>query len=117
MNEYQTTKKIVMVIVAIALIGPLILVTQNPTFGAIALLIGLATIVQSLRYLRHIASHNRKENNQHTSKRQDQSRTVYVSLLDDSGVPLDEAVAAARLNKARLMAGPRDTVIGVKRKV
>ena len=117
MNEYKLTKNVVIVIIAIALIGPPILVMYNPTLGAIALFAGLITIIRSLRYLRYIERQDHQETDRHALRRQDQGRTVYVSLLDEAGVPLDEAAAAARINKARLLAGPRDTVIGVKRQV
>jgi hypothetical protein len=51
------------------------------------------------------------------SARQNRGRTIFVQLADDHGNALPADDVQARLAAAHQNAGPRDTVIGVHRKV
>lgn len=46
-----------------------------------------------------------------------QAQTIFVQLIDEDGNELAPEVAESKLAAAQLLAGPRDMVIGVRRKV
>ncbi|HEY1017021.1 MAG TPA: hypothetical protein VGE07_30185 [Herpetosiphonaceae bacterium] len=112
---YRTT---VLAMIAIAVIAPLaVMLLVDFNTGLIFLLFGLLYSVYTIvngKLLRSIDAEGERDD-RHAAARQNRGSTIYVPLLDDAGNPLDPAAAERLLARARLMAGPRETVVGVER--
>lgn len=111
----QRSKRFFIAMIAFSLIGPSALLFWNPEIGGLTLLLGLIVASRCIRLLRMVQDSS--ESGTHRLARDDRGQTVFVQLVDDEGNDLEPALAQARLAAARLMAGPRDTVIGVRHKV
>jgi hypothetical protein len=88
--------------------------------GVVAFLIGLFIAMRAIRVLRADAANSLLDDPSYQRLQQHQGergRTIWVSLLDDQGQPLDAAAAERKLAQARKAAGPRDMVVGVRGKV
>jgi hypothetical protein len=117
MNDSKVNRNIMIGLTVVAVIITVLIMMQSVLWGLVALAGSGITLMRGMAFLRSIEHDDRQANGYARPERHGQGQTIYVSLLDDAGVPLDEAAAAARLSKARMMAGPRDTVIGVNRQV
>lgn len=115
----KTQQRTAQIIIALAIVIPLLVLLWNVRLGVLLLFIGLFIAYNAVRL---INESKRMERLQQYDARVEQSqsnqaRLVYVQLVDDNGVELAPEVQEAKLARARLAAGPRDTVVGVKRKV
>lgn len=111
----RRTWRIMMVVV---LVVPVLVMFWNLRVGALLLLFGLFTAYRALRLINASLRMEQAERNSRLEQtRANQARLVYVQLVDEQGVELPPDVQQAKLAQARLLAGPRDTVVGVKRKV
>jgi hypothetical protein len=118
--DERRQRRIQLAIVAFTLVGPLVVAVWSPEWAALALLLGLIIALRALRVMRADALNARSDDPslqrmQHLQG--ERGRTVWVSLLDDNGQPLDAAAAERKLAQARAAAGPRDMVVGVRGKV
>jgi hypothetical protein len=104
-------------LMAISIGGPLLLILWNPQVGGILMLLGLVIAARCINLIRSMHMTNSVDDTTVLMARQNRARTIFVSLLDEQGQPLPTEIAQARLATAYQDAGPRDTVIGVQRKV
>jgi hypothetical protein len=113
-------RRLQLAIVSLSVLGPLVLAVWSPEWAVLFLLFGLIIAMRGIRTLRTTALNDLR--NDPSLRRMnhlqgERGRTVWVSLLDDNGQPLDEAAAEQKLAQARAAAGPRDMVVGVRGKV
>lgn len=110
--------KVLKIIMAGALIGPIVVLFFDPKLGAALLLLGGAIAITASRAL-SAASHQAalEREKQLWERRTNSSRTIYVQLVDDKGRDLPQRIAEKRLAEAQMRAGPRDTVVGVHHRV
>jgi flagellar hook-basal body complex protein FliE len=111
----QRSKRFFMGMIAFSLIGPLVLLFWNPEVGGILLLLSFIVTSRCLRLLRMAA--DTSETEEQRQSQDNRGQTVFVQLVDDQGNDLEPTQVQARIAAAQLTAGPRDLVIGVRRKV
>ncbi len=107
-------RRILRIVTVLVIVVPLIILWWSLALGAIALFLGAFVAAQTSRQLRALSC---VEGNDLRQQRENQSALVFVSLLAPDGAPLDPDAAQARLEAARLKAGPRAEVVGVYRDV
>ena len=118
--DERRQRRMQLAIVAFTLLGPLVMAVWSPEWAAIFLLLGLIVALRALRVLRATALEDLGDDpslQRMHHLQGERGRTVWVSLLDDNGQPLDAAAAERKLAQARATAGPRDMVVGVRGKV
>src|SRR5687768_16118773 len=107
-------RRILRIVTALVIVVPLIILWWSLPIGAVALFLGTLVAAQTSRQLR---AFSRVEGDDLLQQRENQSALVFVSLLAPDGAPLAPEAAQARLEAARLKAGPRAEVVGVYRDV
>lgn len=118
--KLRTNRAITSITMIVCFVVPLglMIFTDLPYAGAL-FLIGLICAYQvwrGRRMLEEIDDFDQAgERQRRAAERQNRGTTIYVPLLDDAGAPLDPAAAERLLARARMMAGPRETVVGVER--
>jgi len=114
--DKRLEKRLLFAVIFVVTIGPIIVMIRDVGLGAILLIVGLFFTIQCIRILQAIQIEGASEDQEALYRQQNQGRTIYVPLVDDRGYDLEPAIAEQRLAEARLKAGPRDTVIGVRHK-
>ena len=113
----QGSKRFFVVLMVAAIVGPIAAMIWWPQIGAILFFLGLAIVARCVYLIRAIHTEGAQQDQAQLYSRRDRGQTIFVQLVDDDGNDLDQATARARLAAANLRAGPRDTVVGVRRKV
>ena len=113
----QHGKRFFIGLLVAAIVGPIAVMIWLPTIGAILFLLGLAIAARCIYLIRMIHSEGAQQDQEQLYSRRDRGQAIFVQLVDDDGNDLDQATAEARLAAANLRAGPRDMVVGVRRKV
>ena len=109
--------KVFMVLIALAMLGPAVIMVWNVQVGAVLFLVGLFVTYRCLLFLREMRAEAEWDNPALLQGQRNRARTIFVQLVDDNGNDLDAPTAQARLAAAYQNAGPRDSVVGVRRKV
>jgi hypothetical protein len=113
----QLHRQIAQAVIIAALIAPVIIFFVLPELGPFALIGGLMTALGAATSMRRRGAYDAFEAERALQYHEVKGKTIFVQLVDDYGNELDRATAERKLAEARLNAGPKDTVIGVKRKV
>ncbi len=113
----RVERRLLLGLIGLVIFGPVAVMMWNLRLGVVLLLLGLIVAYQGSRMLRALNAEGAVQDQQYLYSRRDRGRTIYVELVDDDGNELQPSVAEQRLAEARLNAGPRDTVIGVRRKL
>ena len=104
-------------LIVVCLLAPFALLLWDRQLGFFACVIGIPIATRGLRLLRTIHLERTLQSLQVPQAKLNQAQTKLVQLIDENGNELEPEVAQTRLAAARLQAGPRDMVIGVRRKV
>jgi hypothetical protein len=113
----QQSKRFFIGVLVVAIVGPIAIMLWKPQIGGLLFLLGLFVAARCLYLIRTITTEGARQDQAQLYSRRDRGQTIFVQLIDNDGNDLDPATAQARLAAANLRAGPRDTVIGVRRKV
>ena len=113
----HTSKTFFLTLIVLSFLVPIVLMFWNVQYGAVALVLGLAIAWRGLRLVRMIQMQGTLQDQQALQVKRNQAQTIFVQLIDADGNDLAPEIAEAKLGAARLQAGPRDMVIGVRRKV
>jgi hypothetical protein len=110
----RVERRVLWAVLGAALLLPLVIIVTHPHYGLYALLVGLVIATACGSLLRSLHAEGAIADQQALLSRQDRGRTIYVELLDENGRGLPPEEAEKRLAEARLRAGPRDTVMGIR---
>ena len=113
----QHSKRFFLGVLVAAIVGPIAIMLWKPQIGGLLFLLGLAIAARCIYLIRMIHTEGAQQDQAQLYSRRDRGQTIFVQLVDDHGNDLDPATAEARLAAANLRAGPRDMVVGVRRKV
>jgi hypothetical protein len=111
------SKAFFLTVICLSIIGPILVMFWNVQLGGLLFLVGLLLAARCIGLVRSIQMEGAVQDGVALSARQNRGRTIFVQLVDDHGNALPADVVQARLAAAHQNAGPRDTVIGVHRKV
>ena len=102
---------------SIFIIVPIILMFFHPEIGAGLFLIGLFLAGRVYRMVRYDEDDelNRKERQKNDRMRVNRSNIIMVQIVDDQGRDLPQHIIDQKMKEARFRAGPRDTVMPVKK--
>ncbi|NTW97277.1 MAG: hypothetical protein HGB28_01855 [Oscillochloris sp.] len=113
----QRSRIFFLIVIVAALVVPVLVALRYPVIGGALFLVGATLAWRNMRLVL-LTTHDRDPADQRRrAQAREQARMIFVQLVDDQGNDLDPATCESRLAAARLHAGPRDTVIGVRRKV
>ncbi len=118
--DFDRQRRVQLIVIVVVLVGPLVLAIWRPEWGTVLFLLGLFIALRAMRVMRADALRELRDDRGYQRMQQHQGErghTIWVSLLDEGGQPLSEAAAERKLAEARAQAGPRDMVVGVKRKL
>ena len=113
----RTSKTFFLALIALSFLVPIALMFWNIQYGAVTMVLGLAIAWRALRLVRMIQMQGTLQDQQALQVKRNQAQTIFVQLIDENGNDLAPEIAEAKLAAAHLQAGPRDMVIGVRRKV
>ncbi len=113
----QRSRLFFLIVIVVALVAPILIALHYPLVGGVLFLVGAMVAWRNVRLLSFITKGDDPAEQRRRAQARDQGRTIFVQLVDDRGNELDPATCEARVAAARRGAGPRDTVIGVRRKV
>jgi len=113
----QYGKTFFLTLIVLSVLAPLALMFWNPQLGAIASFAGLAIAVRCMGMLRALQVEGSLHDQRALHTAANQAQTIFVQLIDEDGNDLAPEVAESKLAAAQFLAGPRDMVIGVQRKV
>ena len=118
-NKFKRIKNIIYVL-SIGLFSTgiyLYLQSNIPAWGAIITLASFLFMYQGVRVVNALERDEPEEDPRLARHRQESSKVIYVSIVDDAGNLLPDAEAKAKIRQAEAQAGPRDTIIPVNHKV
>ncbi|MBC8161392.1 MAG: hypothetical protein H7Z42_09250 [Roseiflexaceae bacterium] len=104
-------------VIIVSIVVPFGLILMNSSWGGFSLLVGMFMIYRVIRLARLTSLESNLDSEDALYAKTDTGGTIYVQLIDEEGNLLPIEVARAKLNAARQLAGPRDAVLGVHRKV
>jgi hypothetical protein len=113
----QRSRIFFLTVIVVALVAPILIALRYPTVGGALFIVGALLAWRNIRLLRHTTPGDDPAERRRRAQARDQGRTIFVQLVDDLGNELDPAICATRLAAARCAAGPKDSVVGVRRKV
>lgn len=118
-RKFKHLRTFVYSLTAILFITGLYLVIQQSRswIGVILIVASLLSCYRGLRYIDYLERDEVIDDPRITRHRQEASKVIYVSIVDDAGNLLPDAEAKAKIRQAEAQAGPRDTIIPVKHKV
>jgi hypothetical protein len=111
------SKTFFLAVTCAAVMIPILVLLWNPQLGGALFFLGLLIAARCISLVRSIQIKESLQDEAALVTSHNRGRTIFVQLTDDYGTPLPTEVAQARLAAAQQQAGPRDTVIGVHRKV
>lgn len=113
----QEGKTFIRILIVVLIILPLGMMLWNIQWGVIAMVFCLATAGRAIRTLQVMQIEGTLADQDALNRKANSAQTIYVQLIDDAGNPLPATLAKERVALAQRNAGPRDTVLGVHRKV
>lgn len=113
----QEGRTFLRVLGVVSIAVPFAIMVWNIEFGAIALLFGMLLLYRTLRLVRLMEVKGADAHEAALYRKANSGQTIYVQLIDDAGKPLPSDIAQAKIAEAQRRAGPRDTVLGVHRKL
>jgi hypothetical protein len=108
-------KAFVLTVIVLSVLVPIAVLFWNPQVGVAVFVLGSAIAFRCLRLLRTLNLEATIQDLEMQPRPQNHAHTIVVPLVDADGHDLPADIAEATLVAARLQAGPREVVIGVRR--
>lgn len=115
--EDKAATHVVVAFAVVCVAGPLILMLWQPALGLLLLPMGLLVAARSWYVHQRVVDAEGRRRHSRAHVKANQANIIYVQVVDDQGNDLPPAVARAKLEAAQMEAGPRDTVLPVRRKL